>query len=221
MAALLRSLVALLTGTVLGPIPVAAHPHEFVDTGITFHFDDADLLGAVSVVWLYDDLTSLLILEDLGMVSDGDGRLTNDETVRLVQMAGSWPTDFDGNLVLMHEGQSVSLSGPLEATAGLRDGRLYITHPRALTQRLDFLSDEITLQAYDPSYYTFYDLRGEPGIVGRQGCKVSIEAPDIALAQKLYDAALAELTDEELMEHGKFPEIGGAFAATLRLTCGL
>lgn len=201
------------------PLTGLAHPHEFVDTGLTFRFDDKGRLGAISVVWLYDDLTSLLILEDLGMDSDGDGKLTEAETARLTEMAGNWPEGFDGNLYLTSNGAAVPLSGPLEATAGLRDGRLYMSFIRALTERRDPLAGEVALQAYDPSYYTFYDLKGAPGIVGHEGCEILTEAPDTARAQKLYDAALAELTDEEIMEQGKFPEIGGAFAATLRLTC--
>lgn len=219
MSRALRILSLLVIGMVVAPVPARAHPHEFVDTGLTFRFDDNGMLGAISVVWLYDDLTSLLILEDLGLDPDGDGKLTDQETARLTEMAGSWPEGFDGNLYLTADGVPVALSGPLDATAGLRDGRVFMSHIRALVRRIDPVTEHAALQAYDPSYYTFYDLTGVPGVIGREGCEVTTEAADMALAQKLYDAALAELTDEEIMEQGKFPEIGGAFAATLRLTC--
>ncbi len=209
----------MLMAAALSPRPVFAHPHEFVDTGLTFRFDDAGMLGAISVVWIYDDLTSLLILEDLGMDTDGDGQLTDAETATLTDMAGNWPEEFDGHLYLTANGAAVPLSGPLEAAAGLRDGRVYMSFIRALINRPDPVSAAVALQVYDPSYYTFYDLHGAPGLVGREGCEILTEQPDTARAQKLYDAALAELTDEEMMEQGKFPEIGGAFAATLRLTC--
>lgn len=220
MSGVLRILSLLLIGMVIAPGPARAHPHEFVDTGLTFRFDDKGMLGAISVAWLYDDLTSLLILEDLGLDPDGDGKLTDEETARLTEMAGNWPKDFDGNLYLTAEGLPVALSGPIEATAGLRDGRLFMTHIRALVRRIDPVTEHAALQAYDPSYYTFCNLKGVPGVVGREGCEVTTEAADTAVAQKLYNAVLAELTDEEIMEQGKFPEIGGAFAPTLRLTCG-
>lgn len=214
-----RFLGFILMAGLLSPQPGFAHPHEFVDTSLTFRFDGKGSLGAISVVWLYDDLTSLLILEDLGMDADGDGKLTDAETAKLTELAGSWPEGFDGNLYLTANGSAVPLSGPLEAKAGLRDGRLWMSFIRALTEHLDPGDGAVALQAYDPSYYTFYDLKGAPGLVGREGCAISTEAPDIARAQQLYDSALAELTDEEIMEQGKFPEIGGAFAAILRLTC--
>lgn len=199
--------------------PVAAHPHEFVDTSITFRFDDAGLLSAVSVAWIYDDLTSLLILGDLGMDGDGDGELSQEETVQLTEIAGRWPEDFEGNLFITQNGSQAAMSGPQEASAGLRNGRLAMTHSRALTTRLNPNAGVITLQAYDPAYYIYYQLQGDPGIVGRSDCRVSTRAADMVRAQRLYDDALAELTDEELLEQGKFPEIGGAFAETLRLQC--
>lgn len=206
-------------GAGLTPLIAFAHPHEFVDTGLSFRFDQKGLLGAISVVWVYDELTSLLILEDLGMDRDGNGVLTEDEAARLTEMSGSWPEEFDGNLTLVLDGKAVRLSGPLEATAGLRDGRLYMTHIRALPDRIDPAMHAIMMQVYDPSYYIFYDIIGMPQVVGRLNCDVSREAADIARAQRLYDEALAGMTDEELMDQGLFPEIGGAFAETVRLTC--
>lgn len=200
------------------PLAARAHPHEFVDTGLTFRFDDQGRLGAVSVAWVYDDLTSLLILSDLGMDMDGDGMLTGAEAARLNEMATGWPEDFDGNLWLSQAGRPLALSRPLDGAAGLRDGRIWMTHIRALPDRADPAAGEIRLQVYDPSYYVFYDLTGSPGIEGRQGCTARIEAADTGLAQRLYDEALAGLSDAEL-EAGGYPEIGGAFADTVHLDC--
>lgn len=55
-----------------------AHPHVFIDTGLTFRFDGEGRLGAVSVVWAFDDFSSMLMVEDMEMDQDGDGVLTDD-----------------------------------------------------------------------------------------------------------------------------------------------
>ncbi|WP_112310619.1 DUF1007 family protein [Pseudogemmobacter bohemicus] len=98
-----------------------AHPHEFVETGLTFRFDDQGRPGAVSVDWVYDDLASLLILADLGMDMNGDGMLTGAEAGRLNEMATGWPEDFNGNLSLSPAGRRLTLSLPPEGEAGLHD----------------------------------------------------------------------------------------------------
>ncbi|SEC72764.1 DUF1007 family protein [Rhodobacter sp. 24-YEA-8] len=211
-------LLSLLTCFAL-PHVARAHPHEFVDTGLTFRFDDQGQLTAVSVAWVYDDLTSLLILSDLGMDPDGDGILTAAEAKRLNEMASTWPEGFDGNLWLSQGGQSIALSRPLDGAAGLREGRIWMTHIRALPGRRDPAGGEIRLQAYDPSYYIFYDLTGTPGIEGRPDCTARVEPADSSRARVLYEEALAALSDAEL-EAGGYPEIGGAFADTVLLACG-
>ncbi|NPD15498.1 DUF1007 family protein [Xinfangfangia sp. D13-10-4-6] len=212
-------LLSVLFCAVLLPGVAKAHPHEFVDTNLGFQFDEAGKLAAISVVWLYDDLTSLLILADLGMDMDGDGVLNPDEAARLQQMAGNWPEGFDGNLYLAADGVPLALSGPLNGQAGLRDGRIWMTHLRALTTRIGPELSGVSLQAYDPSYYIAYDLQGSPAQSGRTDCRISTLAADTAAAQALYDQAVSEVTGAELADGDYFPEIGGAFAATLRLEC--
>lgn len=200
------------------PQMARSHPHEFVDTGLTFRFDDQGLLAAVSVEWVYDDLTSLLILSDLGMDMDGDGTLTAEEAERLNEMATNWPEGFDGNLWLSQGGRPVALSRPQEGVADLWEGRIRMTHIRALPEHRDPAGGEIRLQAYDPSYYIFYDLTGTPGVEGQPGCRARVEPADSRRAQQLYDETLAQLSDAEL-EGGSYPEIGGAFADTVLLDC--
>ena len=203
----------------LHPDQAGAHPHEFIDTGITFRMDDEGMLGAIGVVWVWDDLTSMLIIEDLEMDSDGNGELTSDEKDRLVAQFSQWPDDYTGDLYLTRDGKPVELSGPLDMKADYLQGRLVLTYLRALPERIRLDRTPLTLQAYDPSYYVFYDLAGTPEVRGRQGCHVTIRKADIGAAQKLYDRLLGQLTEEEIMEQGKYPEVGGAFADEVVLEC--
>lgn len=203
----------------LNPGQAGAHPHEFIDTGITFSTDDAGRLGAIGVVWTWDDLTSMLIIEDLGMDGDGDGELTAEEKQRLAAHFSQWPEDYAGDLYLTRDGKPVELTGPLDLKADYLQGRLVLNYLRALPERIRLDQAPVILRAYDPSYYVFYDLAGTPEVRGRDGCHVSIRKADIGAAQKLYDRLLGQLTEEEIMEQGKYPEVGGAFADEVVLEC--
>ncbi|WP_423211767.1 DUF1007 family protein [Paracoccus yeei] len=196
-----------------------AHPHVFIDTGLTFRFDGAGRLGAVSVIWAFDDFSSMLMIEDMEMDKDGDGSLTDDEIARLTAMFSDWPEDFAGDLYLTHDGKPVALSGPLDVGVRFQQGRIVVTHLRALLDRINPGKDGIEAQVYDPTYYTFYDLAGAPRINGRDDCRVQIEKADIAAAQRKYGDELAKLTNDEIMDQGKYPDVGGDFADDMRLEC--
>lgn len=209
----------LLALSCLGSGQAAAHPHEFIDTAITFRADNEGRLGAIGVVWVWDDLTSMLIIEDLGLDSDADGELTAEEKQRIVAQFSEWPEDYGGDLYLTQNGQPVELSGPLETRADYVDGRLILSFFRALPNRIGLDQNPLILKAYDPSYYAFYDLARIPEVRGREGCHVSINKADIGAAQKLYETLLGQLTEEEILEQGKYPEVGGAFADEVVLEC--
>ncbi|MDF3855842.1 DUF1007 family protein [Paracoccus pantotrophus] len=196
-----------------------AHPHVFIDTGLTFRFDGEGRLGAVSVVWAFDDFSSMLMVEDMEMDQDGDGVLTDDEIARLTAMFSDWPEDFAGDLYLTRDGNPVALSGPQEVAVRYQQGRIVVTHIRALLDRIRPEDERIELQVYDPTYYTFYDLVGALEISGRDDCRVEIEKADIAAAQRKYGDELAKLTNDEIMDQGKYPDVGGDFADDMRLEC--
>ncbi|MEG4641693.1 DUF1007 family protein [Paracoccus sp. APAP_BH8] len=196
-----------------------AHPHVFIDTGLTFRFDGEGRLGAVSVVWAFGDFSSMLMVEDMEMDQDGDGVLTDDEIARLTAMFSDWPEDFAGDLYLTRDGNPVALSGPQEVAVRYQQGRIVVTHIRALLDRIRPEDERIELQVYDPTYYTFYDLVGALEISGRDDCRVEIEKADIAAAQRKYGDELAKLTNDEIMDQGKYPDVGGDFADDMRLEC--
>ena len=205
--------------SILQPWRTEAHPHVFIDTALTFRFDEAGRLAAVDVVWAFDDFSSMLMIEDMEMDPDGDDMLTGDEIARLAAMFGDWPHDFAGDLYITHDGEPVRLSGPLETGVRYDGGRLIVSHIRTLPDRIGPEGGRIEAQVYDPTYYTFYELDGTPRIYGRKGCRFQIDKADIAAAQRMYGDALEKLTNDEIMEEGKYPEVGGAFADHMRLEC--
>lgn len=218
MRCILRSILATIA-LGFGACAASAHPHVFIDTALTFHIDDQGRLEEVSVVWSYDALTSLLMIEDLGLDPDGSGVLTVEEKARLDRLETEWSEEFDGDLHLSRNGRGFALSRPQGARAEYREGRIITTYTRTLPEQPDMSAGAVSVQIYDPSYYIFYDLIALPQISGGANCTVHIVKADRTAAQRLYDTELAKLTEEELMLDGKYPDVGGAFADEVRLEC--
>jgi ABC-type uncharacterized transport system substrate-binding protein len=200
----------------------AAHPHIFIETGLQLIFDDQSKLAAVRIVWVYDEFFSLVILEDNGLDPDGDGVLTDAERKTIQGFDMNWDPGFAGDLYALQSDLPLALSGPLEFTATLENGRLISTHLRAFETRVAVDDEPVRLQVYDPDYYTAYTMAIEPIVQGRAGCKAQIFVPDPTKASKELEAALAELSAVQTLDDlgvENFPAIGAAYSEEVQVTC--
>ncbi|MEM9394139.1 MAG: DUF1007 family protein [Pseudomonadota bacterium] len=198
-----------------------AHPHIFIDSGVTLMFDDAGQLGAVRIVWAYDELYSLLTVEERGLDKDFDGVLTSSERVTLAGFDMNWIEGFAGDAYLIVGGEEIPLSPPLEWDAAYDDGRIVSTHLRALEERITVGQDPVILQIYDPTYYTAYQISLPTRMENApEGCKAQLFVPDFAAAGDQLRAALREFAgSEDAFLEDNFPPVGEFFAEEVRVTC--
>lgn len=215
----MRRILGGIAGLVLTAGQAVAHPHVYIDSGLHLIFDDEGRLAAVRVIWAYDELYSLLVLEDMGLDSDYDGVLTAQETARLDGFDMAWDPDFAGDLYADAGGAEIAFSRPLEHTAELRDGRIVTMHTRALERRIDPAEVPVAFRIYDPSFYTAYTVSLPTRIEGREGCAAQLFAPEMDAANAQLLAALQELGATDMVNESDFPAIGAAFAEEIRLTC--
>lgn len=203
------------------PATAVAHPHVFVDTGFTLGFDDANRLSQIKVTWQYDDFYSLLITEDLKLDTDGDGALTPAETEILTGFDTNWDDGFNGDLEVLAAGSLVPLSGPLSATTELVDGRIVSSHIRQLKTPVPMQAGPFSLKAFDPSYYTAYEIKLpvtlSPNLQGL--CLLERIEPDIAGGLAQMQAQLLRLDANADLEENDIPLMGGAFATEILVTC--
>lgn len=198
--------------------PLGAHPHIFVDTGLDLRFDARGKLIEVRTTWAYDEFYSLLITEDRGLDPDFDGVLTPEELADLRGFDMQWTPGFNGDLVIMQDGQQVALSGPMNATAIYEDARITTTHVRQVSG-LQTPGQPIELRPYDPTYYTAYDITLPVQIEGNEACKKRIAMPDIAARLQEVSAQLAEM--DTILEDENVPDVGILLATTVTVTCDL
>jgi ABC-type uncharacterized transport system substrate-binding protein len=206
---------ALLLAALL-PLPAAAHPHVFIETGLTLVVDAENRLVAIRVVWAYDELYSLLVLEDLGLDQDYDGILTPAELDALSGFDMQWIEGFEGDTYAAAGDSAVALGPPEAQPAAMQDGRIVTTHTRAVLAPVP--ADGVSVRAYDPTFYAAYDLTRGVSVEGGSGCAAAVSPADLDAAYTMLEELLYGPRSVEWSEDD-FPEVGEAFADEVRLTC--
>lgn len=201
-------------------LPLFAHPHMWMETGIEVIFDRQGRAEALRIRWVYDEFASLVFVEERGLDADHDGTATPEEEAALSGFDMAWDPGFPGDTYLLSGGAPVALSGPSDWTAQFRDGRITTSHLRRIDPPLA-LDKPLQVQVYDPGYYTSYSIAFRPVFTPAlpEGCKAQVLAPDPALVdQRLLDA-LAEYGADADVE-ADFPKVGAQFAEEVQITCG-
>ncbi|NVO57145.1 DUF1007 family protein [Rhodobacteraceae bacterium B1Z28] len=212
----MRWLITLLTCCL--PIPVMAHPHVFIDTGLEFIVDEAGQLTHVRVTWAYDEFYSLLVLEDMKLDQDADGILTTAEESRLTGFDAQWVEGYNGDLVLTAGDVPVVLSRPQEPRATTEDGRIVTSHLRKV-EGGSVPANALSAKAFDETFYTAYELTRPVTVSGPVSCLVERFDPDIDGQLAQMQAFLRTLDADYDLEENDIPLVGENFATEIRLSC--
>lgn len=198
--------------------PLVAHPHIFIDTGLDLTFDDKGYLVSVRTTWAYDELYSLLVTEHHQLDQDFDGVLTEAELAVLTGFDMQWAEGFNGDLEITQGGRVLNLSGPREATAQFKEGRIITTHLREVNTEQQ-TGEPLYIRPYDETYYTAYDVTYPVRIVGTDACKARVEMPDINADLMELRKQIEALDMYVEPEEAGLPNIGGLLATTVKVTC--
>jgi len=201
----LASACALLAGQ-----PAVAHPHIFVETGLRLVPNASGEIVGVDVTWRYDELYSLLVLEDMELDADFDGTLTEQERRALEGFDLNWIEGFEGDLYAAASGSKVTLGPPEGRGTRLAGGQIVSRHFRAF----DAPRTRVSLKAYDPTYYTAYDLG--IGVDLPEDCEAEIRKADVNAASRMVQNMMGDEIDDP---EADFPEVGEAFADEIVVTC--
>ena len=191
-----------------------AHPHIFITTALELQVDAEGQLTGVVVTWDYDEMYSMLLLDELQLDPDYDGILTDAELDSLEGYDLNWMEGFAGDLYLTApDGSEVALGGPESLGVSFDDQTYASRHLRPLTPAL--AAAGLIVKAYDPGFYTAYDLGGGVTVTGNTACTARIIPPEIDESYKNLAAELAELPPEAK----GYPQVGETFAETVRISC--
>ena len=210
----MKQILPLIAAFSLAPYEAEAHPHIFVDMALKVVASKSGQLEAVEITWAYDEFYSLLIFEDLGLDPDFDGELTAAELEKLKGFDLQWSEGFDGDTYLTLNQEALLLSDGEHLETSVSNGRITTRHRRTLTELVP--ADGVVFKAYDPTYYTAYTLNQGLEVTG--GCIGEATPPDLNSAYDKVEELLYSMPADQA--ESAYPEVGEAFADTVRLSCG-
>jgi ABC-type uncharacterized transport system substrate-binding protein len=214
---ILSSAVLAAAMPVVTPHRAHAHPHVFIDAGVHLQTDEAGAVTGVEVTWLYDELYTLILLQDYGLDPDFDGQLTEAEVAGTLGFDLNWNSGFEGGLVLSRGGQALGLGAPRPVSMTLRpDGRLETTHVRQVTG--DPGMGVIEAQVYDAAFYIAFEATLPSGLAGAPDCAPELLRADLDAAYEALEAELAAIGGVIAAEDN-FPAVGALFADRLVFSC--
>ena len=207
-----------LAGLAVMPQWAIAHPHVFIDATIEVLFDDAGLAEALRIGWTYDELFSMLIIEDRALDPDYDAVLTTEAEAKLVGFDMAWDADFPGDTYALMGDLPQALLRPQDFSASYADGKITSTHLRRFEVPVVMGDAPLIVQVYDPGFYTAYAIVGRTVLTGRSDCTAEVFEPDRDAADAALLASLAEVAADVDLEM-EYPAIGAAYAEESRITC--
>jgi ABC-type uncharacterized transport system substrate-binding protein len=203
--------------------PSGAHPHVFIDAGVALTMDAEGKVTGVEVTWLYDELYTLILLQDYGLDEDFDGRLTEAEVTDTLGFDLNWNSGFDGGLVLSRGGETLGLGAPEAVSMTLQpDGRIETVHRRPVTG--DPGAGEIEAQVYDEAFFIAFEatlpstITGPPSMNDAPDCAPELVRADLDAAYAALEAELAAIGGAVAAEDN-FPAVGALFADKLVFSC--
>ncbi|SHG92941.1 DUF1007 family protein [Marivita hallyeonensis] len=192
--------------------PLGAHPHIFVDTALRFEVNDANEITGVTVTWTYDDFFTLLILEDYGLDSDGDGNLTEAELDTLFGFdLIEWPEGFEGDLYVYSNSEKIEMPRPRPIGIAVEDGLITATHYRDIPA---VPVDGLEVLQYDPTYYVAYDVSQGVSFTDPD-CSATVTDPDQQVAQAKIEEEVSGNMEDIFNEM----RVGIYFSDRITMTC--
>ncbi len=197
--------------------PARAHPHVFIDAGLELVLGDEGKVTAVEVTWRYDELYTLILLQDYGLDDDFDGALTEAEVAETLGFDLNWNSGFEGGLHLFRGGVPLSLGPPEPVSLRLRpDGRMQTVHRRPVAG--DPGGGPVEARIYDEAFYIAFEATLPSGIEGETGCAPDLVRADLDAAYAALEAELAAIGGAVAAEDN-FPAVGALFADRLVFRC--
>lgn len=195
-------------------LPVAAHPHVWIDLRITPVLTAEGHLAALQQSWRFDPFYSLILIEELER-----GGPPNELEQRFDQLAREVVNNLARVDFFTHiqHGQQTIKSGPVTDYTLLQTGqRIEFSFELPLQQPILLRDTQLSYRIYDPGYYIEILHASEQGINTTglpPGCQAHLEAPDPS-GELIEQALSLDVTDT-----AGDPQLGLYFSERLLLDC--
>ena len=193
-------------------LPVAAHPHSWIDMVSQLQIDDQQRLTALHLSWLFDEFYSATILDD----AKSNGHSLQQELEQFGQdTLNNLATENYLNRMTL-DGQRVQFGHGDSPKTQWVNGQIRFEYRLPLAQPLPLTGKRLQFAIYDSTYYVemlhgslaAIQLTGE----GAADCRTELVPPTPSKEQQIYALSLdkTEQSDDEL---------GAAFAEQVIIRC--
>jgi len=200
------------------PLNVLANPFVFVQAHLSVRTNDQSQFDGVGVKWTYDSGFSHLLTHQVAPHVEGEVALNATEMSLLRAFVLDWPAEFSGDLHVSIDGVSQPLGPPENGDVTMVDGHVQETHFRPLNPPVS-TDKPVTVQLYDPLYYTAYALDPEITFEGPMTCSARTVKADLDAAHDLASSLLGGRQAGDVTSDEYFPPIGDAFSDRIIIFC--
>jgi ABC-type uncharacterized transport system substrate-binding protein len=138
-----------------GTSPLYAHPHVFIDSYVSFVFDENGLAG-IRQRWIFDEMTSSSFLLDYD--SDHNNSLTPQEIAQLKAEAFDNLNDYKYMTEVMVAEENFPVPFITEFTASVNAGQLVYEFIIPCHINAASTNKELCLLIFDPEYFIDFQL---------------------------------------------------------------
>lgn len=196
--------------------PSWAHPHVFVDAGLNLHRDSDGRVVAIDVTWQYDELYTLILLQDYGLDEDFDLTLTKEEVDETLGFDLNWSAGFEGGLTLTQGARGLTIGAPEPVSLTLLpSGRLQTVHRRPV---VGSHPGPLTAQIYDPAFYIAFEMILPVMVADTPACSATLVRADLDAAYAVLERAIEDIGGAVAAEDN-FPAVGAYFADRVEIVC--
>ncbi|RJF87608.1 DUF1007 family protein [Oleomonas cavernae] len=203
-------LLGLVLWLALPAAPAAAHPHAWIDLKSTVLLDAQGRAVAVVEEWLFDELYSVFVTEELGKAGAKDPAAL----LGLARRNLGNLREYDYFTQVRVDDAKVAVAEALDVATQMRDGRLWLRFTVPLAAPAVVGGRRFAYSIFDPTYFiAMGHLENSPvQVSGRDDCKATVrpadpDEEDVTLAAALDRKATADVS------------LGLAFAEWVDVSC--
>jgi ABC-type uncharacterized transport system substrate-binding protein len=201
----------------LGAQPARSHPHVWIETHVTLHFDSAQRLTAVVEEWVFDDLYTAFVVNDLKKKKDGS--VPSSELQPLANQNVADLKEWGYFTVFKADGIRQTLGPATEPRMSYDKSRLTLEFTLPLPKPLDLHGADIAFSIFDPTFYIeIVPSKANPVVFENapQGCSAKVRPLDTTQQRFIPDTLAFSIdTDPKSPENS----VGAKFAEWVDLIC--
>jgi ABC-type uncharacterized transport system substrate-binding protein len=198
------------------PDRVWAHLHIWVDAIAELMLDDSHRLTAIRVFWVFDEVYSVIALEELGV--HGDENVAPDKLALLAKESIKKTERYRYFTYVDVNGKLVAQQTPRGETAYYINHRLLVYFLLPLASPVDPRTDKVSFAIYDPTYYTAIDF------VAKNPVRLNGSLPPectMRIAEAAADPGDMVPPPESFFQHlDPSTGYGAQFARWVHISCG-